>query len=250
MKAVNLMPRDRRASGSATSGTGAGVYVLLAGLAALVVLATLWAVAGKQVGERTAKLDRANVAVAVAEKRAQDSAAFVTFAQLAANRVGTVTTLAVTRFDWAQAMREISRVLPADAWLTAMSGAAGAGEASPTPATSAAPSPVITIAGCTTSQAKVARLLARLRTIDGARRVSLKTSEKPDAGGDAACPANRSSDPRFSIGVHFAVPGAPKSVVDATGQVAAAAAPAVPGAPAAPVAASATRTDSSTGQDG
>ena len=69
--------------------------------------------------------------------------------------------------------------------------------------------------------------MARLRTIDGVRKVSLKSSEKPDAKGDEPCPANRSSDPRFSIAIAFAVPGAPKATVDATGQVAAAAAAAV-----------------------
>lgn len=250
MKAVNLMPRDARGAAPAgLDGGGFGVYVLLAGLGALVVLATLWASAGKQVDKRTAKLERTNAAIAVAEKRVGDSAAFVTFRELAGNRVGTVKTLSTTRFDWAHAMREISRVLPADAWLSAMTGVSGASEAAPTPATSAAPSPVMTLAGCTGSQAKVARLLARLRTIDGVRKVSLKSSEKPDAAGDASCPANRSSNPRFSIAIAFAVPGAPKSTVDATGQVAAAAT-AAPGATPAPVSASATRTDTSTGKDG
>ena len=64
MKAVNLMPRDARGAAprGRSAGSGAGVYVLLAGLGALVVLATLWAIAGKQVGERTAKLERANAA--------------------------------------------------------------------------------------------------------------------------------------------------------------------------------------------
>src|SRR5204863_178608 len=193
----------------------------------------------KQIDERTAKLERTNAAIAVAEQRVGDSAAYVTFRELAGNRVSTVTTLSTTRFDWAHAMREISRVLPADAWLSAMTGVSGASDAAPTPATSAAPSPVMTLAGCTRSQAKVARLLARLRTIDGVRKVSLKSSEKPDAKGDESCPANRSSDPRFSIAIAFAVPGAPKSTVDATGQIAAAVAPAAPGATPAPVTAAA-----------
>ncbi len=246
MKAINLMPRDARKAESA--GSGAAVYVLLAGLGALVVLAALWATAGKQIDERTAKLERVNAAIAVAEKRAAGSDAYVAFRDLAANRISTVTALSTTRFDWAHAMREVSRVLPADAWLTAMSGVSGASEAAPTPATTAAPSPVITLAGCTTSQAKVARLLARLRTIDGVRKVSLKSSEKPDAKGDEACPANRVSDPRFSIAISFAVPGAPKSSVDSTGQVATSAA--APAGPQTPVATSAPRTDSSTGKDG
>lgn len=224
MRAVNLMPRDSRAMSSG-SGSGAGVYVLLAGLGALVVLATLWALAGKQVDDRAAELTVVNAKAAAAEKRAGDSAAYVAFAKLANDRVLTVSTLSATRFDWAHAMREVSRVLPADVWLSTMTGISGAVEAAPTPSASAAPAPTVTLQGCTRSQAKVARLLARLRTIDGVRKVSLKISEKPDAKGDReACPANRVSDPHFTIAISFAVPGAPKAQVDATGQVGEAAA--------------------------
>jgi Tfp pilus assembly protein PilN len=252
MRAVNLMPNDGRSMpGAGQVGSGAGVYLLLAGLGALVVLATLWAMAGKQVGDRTTELQRLQAGVAVAQRRAGDSSAYVAFATLARQRVGTVTTLSSTRFDWAHAMHEVSRVLPADVWLSAMTGVSGAGDAAPTPATSAAPAPTITMLGCTRSQAKVARLLARLRTIDGVRRVSLKSSEKPDAKGDAGCPANRRSDPRFAIAVAFAVPGAPKDRVDATGQIAAAApATAAPGAGSTANAAAAVRVVSTDGKDG
>ena len=221
MRAVNLMPRDARsAPGWTAGGSGGGVYVLLAGLAALVVLATLWAVAGKQAGDRAAKLDRVNTEAVAAEKRATDGAPYVAFAKLAGDRVKTVTTLSATRFDWAQAMREVGRVLPADVWLTGMSGASGAGVEALSPSTSAAPAPTITLEGCTRSQSKVARLMARLRTIDGVRKVALKSSEKPDTKGDDACPANRKTDPSFSIAISFAVPGAPKDRVDSTGQIA------------------------------
>jgi Tfp pilus assembly protein PilN len=237
MRAVNLMPRDARgATGAASAGSGAGVYVLIAGLGALVLLATLWAFAGKQVGDREAKLASVNARAAAAEQRATDGAPYVAFAKLATDRVNTVTTLSATRFDWAHAMREVGRVLPADVWLTGMSGASGAGSEAPSPATSAAPAPTITLLGCTRSQAKVARLMARLRTIDGVRKIALKSSEKPDVKGDDSCPANRPSDPHFTIAVSFAVPGAPADRVDATGQVvspATAATPAGSGQPAA-----------------
>jgi Tfp pilus assembly protein PilN len=250
MKAVNLMPRDGRASGPAGVESGAVVYILLAGLAALVVLVTLWAIAGKQVSDRTADLELKKAQIAAAEKRAGDSAAYVAFATLASNRVATVTKLSTTRFDWAHAMREVSRVLPANVWLTSMSGSSGASEAAPTPATSAAPAPTIVLVGCTRSQGDVARLLARLRAIDGVRNVSLNSSEKPDARGDASCPANRSTDPRFSIAIAFAVPGAAKSTVDATGQVTAStAAPAAAAQTASPAAGSTTARVADTGGD-
>ena len=49
------------------------------------------------------------------------------FQRLARDRVETVRTLSVTRFDWAHAMREVGRVVPADVWLTGLSGSSGAG---------------------------------------------------------------------------------------------------------------------------
>lgn len=226
MKAIDLMPRDARvAGGKGSSGSGAGVYVLLAGLVALVALATLWASAHKQVGDRSAQLARVTAQANAAEKRAAAAAPYVEFATLAENRVDTVTRLSATRFDWAHALREVSRVVPADVWLMNLSGSSGNGSEAPSPTTSAAPAPTINMVGCTRSQAKVARLMARLRTIDGVRGVTLKSSEKPDSTGDddGDCPANRSSDPRFTLAIGFAVPGGGKDAVDSTGQVSTAA---------------------------
>jgi Tfp pilus assembly protein PilN len=231
VNAVNLMPRDRRDGRSTVQASGVAVYVLLAGLAALVVCAALWATANKQAGDREAKLARVTAQAAAAEQRAGSSAAYVEFERLARDRVQTVKTLSATRFDWAHAMREVGRVLPADVWLTDLNGTSGGGSKAPAATASAAPAPVITLQGCTRSQAKVARLLARLRTIDGVRKVSLKSSEKPEAKGDENCPANRESDPRFSIAVSFAVPGGAAERVDSTGQVEPPAAAATPAAP-------------------
>jgi Tfp pilus assembly protein PilN len=237
MRAVNLMPRDVRAApGSASWGSGIGVYVLLAGLAALVACTALWALAGKQIGERQATLTRVSAEAVAAESRAGAAAPYVAFAKLATDRVQTVTSLSSTRFDWAHAMREVSRVLPADVWLNGFSGTSGAVSGAPTPTTSAAPAPMISLVGCTRSQSKVARLMARLRTIDGVRSIALKSSDKPDAGGDPTCPANRANDPRFTIAISFAVPGSPAGGVDDTGRVTAAvpaASAATAGAPAA-----------------
>jgi Tfp pilus assembly protein PilN len=248
MRAVNLMPRAARpAPGSSSWGAGIGVYVLLAGLVALVACTAVWAIAGKQIGERKSTLARVTAEATAAESRAGAAAPYVTFAKLASDRVQTVRSLSSTRFDWAHAMREIGRVLPADVWLNGFSGTSGAASGAPTPTTSAAPAPMISLAGCTLSQSKVARLMARLRTIDGVRTIALKSSEKPESPGDLSCPANRAADPRFTIAISFAVPGAPAGGVDDTGRVTA--------APAAPVAPGATPTAAvvapiSTGKDG
>ena len=128
MRAVNLIPRDARVvAPGPRAGRASGVYLLLAGLAAIVVCAAVWALATKQVGDRQAKLDSVTAQAPAAERRASAGAPYVAFERLARERVETVTSLSATRFDWAHAMREISRVVPADVWLTTLSGASGAG---------------------------------------------------------------------------------------------------------------------------
>jgi hypothetical protein len=127
-------------------------------------------------------------------------------------------------------MREISRLLPADVWLTELSGDSGAGDQTPSPTTSVAPSPTFKLDGCTRSQARVAWLLARLRAVDGVRAVDLSKSEKPETNGDTSCPAHAATDPRFTITIAFAGPNVPKDTLDAAGQVAAPAAGAAPAA--------------------
>jgi len=232
MRAVNLMPGDQRsASASSPSASSAAVYFLLAGLSGLVVIVALWTTAGKQVTDRQATLARVNVEADAAEKRADAAAPYEAFAKLASDRVATITSLSTTRFDFAGGLREISRVLPADVWLTTLNGTSGAVEATPTPTSSAAPAPRFELEGCTRSQAAVARLMARLRAVNSVRNVQLSQSVKPDQDAPEGCPANAPTDPAFKIEISFKVPGAAKEEVDATGQITAPAAPATPAAP-------------------
>jgi Tfp pilus assembly protein PilN len=220
MKAVNLMPDDDRGShGAGSYGTGGIVYVLLGGLAVMVALAGLWANSNNQISSRRATLDTVTIAAIAAEARAAKAAPYEAYASLAHARLATVASLSATRFDWAHSLRELSRVLPADVWLTSLDGTSGATGAAPTTTASAAPAPTFEFVGCTGTQTKVARLMARLRAVDGVRDVDLKTSEKPDVGGDKDCPANAASDPRFTIVITFKPPGSAKDEVDATGQV-------------------------------
>jgi Tfp pilus assembly protein PilN len=230
MRAVNLIPGV--ADGPRRESTGAAVYVLLGALAALVVLASLWSIANKQAGDRRAALDRATAEAAAAEARVGAAQPYQEFARLAQDRIATIGALAGTRFDWAHAMREISRVLPADVWLTGLSGTSGSDGSAPSPDTSVAPAPTFTLDGCTGSQRKVALLLARLRAVDGVRDVDLSSSSKPESRGDTSCPANKDSNPRFTIAISFIAPAGPKDVLDASGQVTSPAAGAPAAAPA------------------
>jgi Tfp pilus assembly protein PilN len=219
MRAVNLIPGEDRVSRAARSADSGGVvYVLLGGLAVMVALACLWASTDRQISSRQATLEQVTAAADAAEARAAEAAPYEAFAALADARVSTVTSLSTTRFDWAQSLHELSRVLPADVWLTSLDGSSGRTGASPSTTASAAPNPTFEFVGCTGTQAKVARLMARLRAVDGVREVSLKTSEKPDGVGDEDCPANAMSDPKFTIAIAFKVPGGADDAVDAAGQ--------------------------------
>jgi Tfp pilus assembly protein PilN len=252
MRAVNLMPGDDHGSGS--DGTGGIVYVLLGGLAVMVALAGLWANSNKQISSRQTALDRVTIAAIAAKARAAKAAPYEAYARLADARLATVASLSVTRFDWAHSLRELSRVLPADVWLTSLDGSSGATGQAPTTTASAAPAPTFEFVGCTDTQAKVARLMARLRAVDGVRDVDLKTSEKPETGGDKDCPANAPSDPKFTIVIAFKTPGRTKVTVDAAGRIVtasvvpstiAAATPATPAAAPAPATTAAPSTSSS-----
>jgi Tfp pilus assembly protein PilN len=234
--------RDQRMTAASGSGASLGVYFLLGGLTVLALFASIWTLTNNQITARTAEVERISAATLAAEARTGTSAPYESFATLAKQRVATVTALSDTRFDWAHALGEIARVLPPDVWLSTLDGASGSTDTAPTPTTSAAPAPTFDITGCTRSQAKVALLLARLRTIDRVRKVELNTSTKPDASSTKGCPAGQSSHPTFDITISFSVPGAAKGALDATGQ-AVDAAPAPAGgvaAPAAPTAPAAT----------
>jgi hypothetical protein len=58
MKAVNLIPADqRRGAGGAAGRAGGAVYVLLGGLAVLVILSVVYAISASQVSDRQSKLN-------------------------------------------------------------------------------------------------------------------------------------------------------------------------------------------------
>jgi Tfp pilus assembly protein PilN len=217
MRAVNLIPSDQR------RGAGSGVrpvrsYVLIGALAVLVLLASVYAVAGKKVSNRKAELARVTVQADRAEARAGELAPYTRFAEMSQKRVATVTSLAESRFDWAHVMHEVGRVIPSDAWLTTLTGTvspgislegSGSGTGS---LRSALGVPALEIVGCTTSQSNVARMMSRMRLIDGVTRVALDASEKAEAAGGGGssngsggdCRQGRTSFPKFSMVVYFA----------------------------------------------
>ena len=185
MRAVNLLPPDTRGASKASAELGAGPEAT-GGAGAFVVLGVLAAcvagVAGHVLIDNTIKQRQADLAEVTSAPQALQSQAnqlkpYADFDSMAKARVQTVKDLAGSRFDWEQALRDLSRAIPADVTLKSLTGdiSTGAGGGG-SPLRTAISAPAITIAGCAPGQREVARLMARLHDIDGVTRVSLSKS--------------------------------------------------------------------------
>jgi Tfp pilus assembly protein PilN len=185
VKAVNLLPTDLRGASKATAergagpeaSGGAGPFVILGLLAACVA-----GTAGYVLTTNSIKQHEANLAQVSAQQTALQAEAaklkpFADFDSMAKARVQTVRDLAGSRFDWEQALRDLARAVPADVTLKSLTGDistdAGGGGSTLRGAISA---PAISLQGCAPGQSQVARLMARLRNIDGVTRVALSKS--------------------------------------------------------------------------
>jgi Tfp pilus assembly protein PilN len=245
MKAVNLIPEDLRGFSGGGAQSGTPVYGLLGVLAALVVLVAAWALVDRQVADRKAEIVKVESEARAAEARAAQLAPYTTFARISKERVGTVRDVAASRFDWAGALREVSRLVPEGVYLTSMTGTTAPGVGieggSGNPLRASMPVPALEIVGCAPGQEDLARLLPRLRAMGGVERVSLASSEKGEmsggtggGGGSADCRQGTDTIPQFNLVVFFkAAPAAPAAAA-AGATTPAAAAATTPAAPAAP----------------
>ena len=212
MRAVNLIPSDARKGGGAGAAgrSGGGAYMLLGGLAVLVVLVAMWALAGHGISGKKSDLAKLQQETAAAKAQVGALASFNDYAKVRQDRVNTVRSLALSRFDWAKALDAVARTLPDDAWVTSMTGTAAPGVSVEGGGSSAAalrgqrPVPAIELVGCTKTQGKVARLLSRLRAVPGVDRVAISDSKKADStGGSDDCRGGHASYPQFNLVLFF-----------------------------------------------
>lgn len=230
MRAVNLIPADQRRSGGTIAGrSGGAAYVVIGLLVVLAGLTALYATARHEVASKEAEATRLSAEARQAEQAANALAPYSRFVTLREERMTDVKQLAGTRFDWAHVMHELGRVLPAGSVaLSSVQGTIGAAaETAPTTTSStessasgttsatavggsvtsstpAGSAPVLTIAGCASSQAEVAQTMDRLRLMDGVSEVSLQSSQSSGSsaasgGGGGSCGKGAS----FSLSVDF-----------------------------------------------
>lgn len=223
MKAVNLIPADQHSRASVPTGrSGGGAYVVLGLLAGLALLVLLYGTAAHQISNNRKLYASLTARTAQAQARAAQLTPYTSFVALREQRVQAVNELVDSRFDWANSLYELGRVLPAGATIGSIEGAVGA--ASGTGASSSASSassssgasagvasatppgsiPSFTLLGCATSQSEVATTLERLRLIDGVDEVQLQSAAKTGAGGggggSGSCEDN---DVSFTVHVGF-----------------------------------------------
>jgi Tfp pilus assembly protein PilN len=233
MRAVNLIPADSR--GGRTRGPSTGmqvpVYLLLGFLAVAVALVTIYVLANNSITTRTATLNNLKTEVAQEQAAVARLGEFTKFSQLAQTRIGTVRSIAAARFDWHDALSDLSKVVPANTTLQSLNGtvvpgatSGGSGAGGTGSLRSDVTSPAFELSGCTRSQDDVARLISQLRLINGVTRVSFANSQvsstaAPSANGSGGssqgCGAN---GPTFDLVVFFQpVPNAGPSGVTSVG---------------------------------
>jgi Tfp pilus assembly protein PilN len=201
MNAVNLIPADAKRASRGSSATKAlPTYLLLGALAIAVGMVTLYVLASNNVSQRQAKVTTLQAEVSQVQARSDSLTHYAQLSQMTQGRVSSVRQLATTRFDWHATLAQISQVVPKNTSLATLNGTAAstalpaAGSASPT-STGAPTGTSIELTGCTKSQPDVAKLMSRLRLIDGVTSVTLNSSTKQSGGSSPSSGSASSGSP-------------------------------------------------------
>jgi Tfp pilus assembly protein PilN len=181
MRAVNLLPRDAERTGGQSGRRP--LYVAVAGIAAVTAAAVLLATSASEAADaRRSQLAETEAALAAAPRRGAARVAPGVVVQERADRVAALAAALSTRVPVDRVLRDLSYVLPADAWLTGLTVTAPA--SAPTAAAprgsgpaSAVSTPLgVTIQGATYSYEAVARVLGRLAVVPSLENVRLAAS--------------------------------------------------------------------------
>ena len=186
MRPVNLIPLEERRGEHAPLRSGPLAYILVGALIAALAAVTALVLVGNQISEREAEIAQLTREDDAAAAKAARLAPFTEFRTLAEQRVETVSSLADSRFDWERVMRELSLILPDDAWLTALtasaSAEAGVSGGGGSGLRGAVPGPALELSGCAAGQESVAGFVTALKDIEGVTRVAVPSSELAEKG--------------------------------------------------------------------
>jgi Tfp pilus assembly protein PilN len=200
MRAVNLMPRDERRP---RLETGRLPLVVAAGGVVVVTAAAFFLAssASSSASETKVELQAVETAIALAPKASGPTVNAGTFVQERSDRVAALAAALKSRTAFDRVLREISLVLPGNAWLTQLEASA---PATAVPVPGAVPTPQtgvtrgVTIQGATYSHESVATVLARLSLVPSLSNVQLTSTalvepqaEEASGPGQPAAPTPR-----------------------------------------------------------
>jgi Tfp pilus assembly protein PilN len=188
MRPVNLIPAEERRGDQSELRTGAFTYVLVGGLAVLMLAVIGVAFTSKQISDRESEKAELEAQLAEETARAESLRSFADFRAVQETRTATVASLAQSRFDWERVIKELSLVLPADVWLTNMTGtvspAVSVTNAAEVTIRDSVAGPALELIGCAPSEEAVAGFIGALEDIDGVTRVGIQESKQTESGGE------------------------------------------------------------------
>jgi Tfp pilus assembly protein PilN len=236
MRSVNLIPPDERRGDSAPLRTGSLIYVLVAGLALLLLGIVAVALTSKQISDRNSEKASLQQQLQQETARANGLAPFAEFRAVQESRAATMRSLADSRFDWNRVLNELALVVPENVSLRSVSGTVSPSvevdENEQIELRANVPGPALEITGCASDQKTVAEFVSSVEDIDGVTRVGLDNSAEAsdDASAAGGGGSGDCSDPdpyKFQIVVAFdavqtpdavtATPSVPSSVATPSG---------------------------------
>ncbi len=193
MRPVNLIPSETRSGGGARTAPIA--YLLVGALAIGLGVVTLLVLTNNKIADRQATIADLSREQQAEQAKAAQLQPFISFQETESQRIKAIRDIANGRTDWNRIMQELSRILPDDVRLDALTASAGGSDET---GTTAAPS--LSMGGCAMGHEGVAGFIAALQDIDGVTRVDLQNSEKAGVGtqgtlgtvsdtvGESSCP--------------------------------------------------------------
>jgi Tfp pilus assembly protein PilN len=181
VRAVNLLPRDEQRARLQSARTS--LFVAAGGVVVVTALAMFLASsAAGDAKDSRAELQAVETEIANLPEAAGAVVTSGTIVRERSDRVAALSAALSTRVPFDRLLREISLVLPGDAWLTQLDATAPAPTApavagsAPPPATTT--SAGVSIEGATYSHDSVARVLARLSIVPSLENVRLTSSAR------------------------------------------------------------------------
>lgn len=197
MRSVNLIPPEDRRGDRAPMRTGNLSYVLVGGLALLLIAVAAAAFTSKQISDRESDKQVLQQELDEATARADSLSAFANFRAIQEARTATISSLAESRFDWERVIHELSLILPGDISLTNLTGTVSPDvtveNAAEIPSRDGVTGPALELIGCAPSEDSVAGLMAALEDIDGVTRVGIEETLQNETQEEGAAPTTDSA---------------------------------------------------------